>query len=198
MIKLIFMHPGAKTLDENGRPDFPDGGKLLGVHVVGEIASELVHTGMACLHFGGGIDYFIESVFNYPTLSDVYKYAAFDALGKLNQLRGSVPAAGAALIPRGRIKLVTKLERSTIVRRTLADAAPLSGERGEPLAGEEIVRYELFSMVSKNLLDKNPGSVWLRAYEPGETICRQGEYGSTAFYIHSGKVRVLDRRRPAT
>lgn len=88
MIKLIFSAPGAKTVDDDGKPDFPDGGKLLGVHVIGEIASELVHTGMACLHFGGGIDYFIESVFNYPTLSDVYKYAAFDALGQLNKLRG--------------------------------------------------------------------------------------------------------------
>ena len=40
------------------------------------------------LHFGGGVDYFIQSVFNYPTLSDVYKYAAFDALGQLNKIRG--------------------------------------------------------------------------------------------------------------
>ncbi len=93
MIKLIFSAPGATTLDEQKRPDFPDGGKLLGVHIVGEIASELVHTGMACLHFGGGIDYFIESVFNYPTLSDVYKYAAFDALGQLNKLRSPAAAA---------------------------------------------------------------------------------------------------------
>ncbi len=91
MVKLIFRAPGAVTTNDDGKPDFPDGGKLLGVHVIGEIASELVHTGMACLHFGGGVDYFIESVFNYPTLSDVYKYAAFDALGKLNELRG--PAA---------------------------------------------------------------------------------------------------------
>lgn len=76
MIKLLFSAPE---------------GKLLGVHVIGEVASEIVHIGMACLHFGGGIDYFIESVFNYPTLSDVYKYAAFDALHKLNELRGTAP-----------------------------------------------------------------------------------------------------------
>ena len=93
MIKLIFSAPGAATKDDDGKPDFPDGGKLLGVSVIGEMASELVHTGMACLHFGGGVDYFIESVFNYPTLSDVYKYAAFDALGQLNKLRGDAPAA---------------------------------------------------------------------------------------------------------
>lgn len=90
MIKLIFSAPGALTKDADGNPDFPEGGKLLGVSVIGEIASELVHIGMACLHFGGGIDYFIESVFNYPTLSDVYKYAAFEALAQLNTLRGAV------------------------------------------------------------------------------------------------------------
>jgi len=93
MIKLIFSAPGAQTRDDNGQPDFPQGGKLLGLSVIGEMASELVHIGMACLHFAGGIDYFIESVFNYPTLSDVYKYAAFDALGQLNKLRGDAPAA---------------------------------------------------------------------------------------------------------
>ncbi len=55
--------------------------------MLGEIASELVHFGMACLQFEGDIDFFIHTVFNYPTLSDVYKYAAYDALGKLNSVR---------------------------------------------------------------------------------------------------------------
>src|SRR5437868_128318 len=82
----------AQTRDSD-QPDSTQGGKLLGLSVIGEMASELVHIGMACLHFGGGVDYFIESVFNYPTLSDVYKYAAFDALAQLNKLRGDAPAA---------------------------------------------------------------------------------------------------------
>jgi NAD(P) transhydrogenase len=81
MIKLIFTAPE---------------GKLIGVHVIGEIASELVHLGMACLQFGGGVDFFIQAVFNYPTLSDVYKYAAFDALGQLNKIRGTAPNSPAA------------------------------------------------------------------------------------------------------
>ena len=80
MVKLIFSAPE---------------GKLLGCTVIGEIASELVHTGMACLQFGGDINYFISAVFNYPTLSDVYKYAAYDALGRLNKFRaGQALAAG--------------------------------------------------------------------------------------------------------
>jgi NAD(P) transhydrogenase len=61
----------------------PDDRRLLGVHVMGEMASELVHVGQGCLLFGGAIDYFIEAVFNYPTLAEAYKYAAYDGLGAL-------------------------------------------------------------------------------------------------------------------
>jgi NAD(P) transhydrogenase len=65
-----------------------DDKRLLGVHILGELASELVHIGQGCLHFGGTLDYFIQSVFNYPTLAEVYKYAAYDGLGSL--ARGEV------------------------------------------------------------------------------------------------------------
>ena len=60
-----------------------DSRKLLGVHILGEMASELVHVGQSCLHFGGTIDDFIQSVFNYPTLGEAYKYAAYDGLRAL-------------------------------------------------------------------------------------------------------------------
>lgn len=56
------------------------GKKLLGVHHIGEMASELVHIGAQVLAANGTIDTFIQSVFNYPTLSDMYKYAAYDGL----------------------------------------------------------------------------------------------------------------------
>ncbi|MGC4094415.1 MAG: Si-specific NAD(P)(+) transhydrogenase [Polyangiaceae bacterium] len=55
--------------------------KLIGVHVIGERASELVHIGQLAVTLGASIDVFIEMVFNYPTLSDSYKYAAYDCLG---------------------------------------------------------------------------------------------------------------------
>ena len=58
--------------------------RVIGVHVIGERASELVHIGQAVMHFNGPVDAFIEMVFNYPTLADSFKYAAYDALGKLN------------------------------------------------------------------------------------------------------------------
>ena len=56
--------------------------RLLGCHCVGERASELVHIGHAVITLGGSVDTFIEMVFNYPTLAETYKYAAYDALGR--------------------------------------------------------------------------------------------------------------------
>jgi NAD(P) transhydrogenase len=57
--------------------------ELLGVHIIGEGASELIHIGQAILAFGGKIDYFIDTVFNYPTLAECYKVAAFDGINRL-------------------------------------------------------------------------------------------------------------------
>ena len=57
--------------------------KLLGVSIIGENATELIHIGMMVLDRGLTIDEFIEQVFNYPTLSETYKYAAYDGLGNL-------------------------------------------------------------------------------------------------------------------
>lgn len=57
--------------------------ELLAVHVIGEAASELVHIGQAVLAFNGKIDYFIQTVFNYPTLAELYKIAAFDGINRL-------------------------------------------------------------------------------------------------------------------
>jgi NAD(P) transhydrogenase len=60
-----------------------DNKKLVGVHIIGEIATELIHLGSAVIESGGTIDSFIDMVFNYPTLSEMYKYAAYDGLGNL-------------------------------------------------------------------------------------------------------------------
>ena len=55
--------------------------KLLGVHVIGEIASELIHIGVNALIMGAESSLFIDSCFNYPTLGELYKYATYDAMG---------------------------------------------------------------------------------------------------------------------
>jgi NAD(P) transhydrogenase len=60
-----------------------DNKQLLGVHIIGENATELIHLGSAVIESAGTIDFFIDLVFNYPTLSEMYKYAAYDGLGNL-------------------------------------------------------------------------------------------------------------------
>jgi NAD(P) transhydrogenase len=78
----------------------PDDGRLLGVHCIGPHASELVHLGCAVMAFGGTIHYFTQAVFNYPTLGEAYKYAAYDARGQMKRL--GVPGAQAqiAIVPK--------------------------------------------------------------------------------------------------
>jgi len=68
--------------------------KVVGVHVIGERASELVHIGQAVMHAGGTVDVFIDMVFNFPTLAGSYKYAAYSAMTALErrQLSGTSAA----------------------------------------------------------------------------------------------------------
>jgi NAD(P) transhydrogenase len=59
--------------------------KILGLHIIGDSAADLIHIGQAVMQMGGDLQYFIQSVFNYPTLAEAYKSAAFNAY---NQLMG--------------------------------------------------------------------------------------------------------------
>lgn len=73
--------------------------RLLGTHVIGDLATELVHIGQVVMALNGTGQTLIDMVFNYPTLSECYKYAAYDALGKMGDVRmhGHAPAlAGGA------------------------------------------------------------------------------------------------------
>jgi NAD(P) transhydrogenase len=74
MIKLIFS---------------PDDKRLLGAHIIGEQASELIHIGSHVMLMNGTIDTFIQAVYNYPTLADTYKYAAYDGLGNWEKWQNS-------------------------------------------------------------------------------------------------------------
>jgi NAD(P) transhydrogenase len=69
----------------------PEDKRLLGVHVIGEMASELIHLGALVMANEESIDEFIDAVFNYPSLSDSYKYAAYDGLGALARYRAQAP-----------------------------------------------------------------------------------------------------------
>jgi NAD(P) transhydrogenase len=68
MLKLIFRR---------------DDHRLIGVHLIGEDSSELVHTGLMCLYSGASIEQLASAVFNYPTLSEAYRVAALDGLNRL-------------------------------------------------------------------------------------------------------------------
>jgi NAD(P) transhydrogenase len=64
-------------------------GQLLGVHIIGEGASELVHIGQAVMALSGTVRYFVDHVFNYPTLAECYKVAALAGLNKLGADRAA-------------------------------------------------------------------------------------------------------------
>jgi NAD(P) transhydrogenase len=64
----------------------PETKELLGVHIIGEGASELLHIGQAVFALKGTVEYFVDTVFNYPTLAECYKAAAFNGLNKLTKL----------------------------------------------------------------------------------------------------------------
>ncbi|MCZ6529810.1 MAG: Si-specific NAD(P)(+) transhydrogenase [Chloroflexi bacterium] len=75
LLKLVFRHGT---------------GELLGVHIIGEGASELIHIGQAVLAYGGNVDYFINTVFNYPTLAEGYKTAAFDGINRMGSPQDTI------------------------------------------------------------------------------------------------------------
>ena len=74
-----------------------DNEQLIGAAVIGEGACELIHIPAAVIKFGGSLDYFIQAVFNYPTLSDAFKYAAYDGLQRLQR------RVSRAMEPRSRV-----------------------------------------------------------------------------------------------
>ncbi len=67
--------------------------RVLGVHIIGEGATELIHIGQAVINLGGTVDYFIDNSFNFPTLAEAYKVAALDAWNRLRRMEeaGTLP-----------------------------------------------------------------------------------------------------------
>jgi NAD(P) transhydrogenase len=74
---------------------------LLGVHALGQRATEIVHIGQAVLFYGGSVEYFRDMVFNYPTLAEAYKVAALDGLNKLWEI--GVSGAGETEVLHGHV-----------------------------------------------------------------------------------------------
>ena len=76
--------------------------RLLGVHIVGEGATELIHIGQAVLNLEGTLDYFVENTFNYPTLAEAYKVAALDAWNRMPKQQPSL---------RGKVQTMERIKR---------------------------------------------------------------------------------------
>ena len=76
--------------------------RILGIHCIGESATEIIHIGQAVMHFDGTMEYFRDAVFNYPTMAECYKIAAFNGLNKLDldkpDTNASVEAGEAAIL----------------------------------------------------------------------------------------------------
>ena len=72
---------------------------VLGVHIIGTSATELVHIGQVAIAFGATIDYFVDAVLNYPTFAECYKVAALDGYNKIGPPPGGVPPPGSGLHP---------------------------------------------------------------------------------------------------
>lgn len=70
----------------------PSGERLLGLQIVGEEATELIHLGQVALQHAATIDFFIDSIFNFPTFAEAYRVAALDILGQRQRLQGSAAA----------------------------------------------------------------------------------------------------------
>jgi NAD(P) transhydrogenase len=64
----------------------PEDRTLLGVHVFGTGATELIHIGQTVMGCRGAVDYLVDAVFNYPTLAESYKVAALDAMNKMRDI----------------------------------------------------------------------------------------------------------------
>lgn len=84
--------------------------RLLGVHIVGEAATELIHIGQAVLNFDGSFEYFIEATFNYPTFAEAYKSAALDVWNRItprHEEGGEAPPVSPVESAPRRVKKVT-------------------------------------------------------------------------------------------
>jgi NAD(P) transhydrogenase len=91
-----------------------DDRRLLGCHCIGSGATELIHVGQAVLGLGGGLDYFLNTVFNYPTLAECYKVAAYNAANKMAMLR-AIQAGQAKHVEGNGSPRVTAIEPAHVV-----------------------------------------------------------------------------------
>ncbi len=116
--------------------------KIYGVHIIGENASELIHTGQAVMALGGTVDYFVDAVVNYPTLSELYKIAAHNGL---NRVAGA-SADGLADLPATKLAPAEKREMATAASTATQAAAATQAATASP--GQETAATATHEMVT--------------------------------------------------
>lgn len=97
--------------------------ELLGAHCIGESATEIIHVAQAVMALGGTIDYFRDTVFNYPTMAECYKVAAFDGLNKLDYILDEPVTDRPVVEPDERATEVTADDQAAAMLEALFDAS---------------------------------------------------------------------------
>lgn len=111
----------------------PEDGRLLAVHAIGDGATELIHIGQAVLSFGGDVEYFIRSVFNYPTLAEAYKVAAFDVRNRHLSHRND--SEGFRASSNGNLSLTfSQANADTVARELYPTLSPSTGSERGPVS----------------------------------------------------------------
>ena len=119
----------------------PQSRRLLGVHAIGTGATELIHIGQAVMAAGMPIDYFIESVFNYPTLAECYKVAALDGINRCRSIREFAPEPRRSPPSRRRdFSLPHQVNRDFAVRTRRQVARLCAGATASPSYERDILR----------------------------------------------------------
>ena len=154
----------------------PDTRRLLGAHILGEHATELVHIPMFVMAAGGKIDAFIDSVFNFPTLAEAFKYAAYDGLQRAAARRGEGVRPSA---PR-------TVDAPATRRWFLGVSAPASPAPGAPVSACEMDRWRRCRFFTWSYDPSGEGLVSAEADREGFALAVGGE-GSNA---------VVDALRP--
>jgi hypothetical protein len=113
------------------------------VHIVGEGATELIHIGQAVLNLDGGLDYFVENTFNYPTLAEAYKIAALDAFNRMPARETPAVHDLQELAAHGRRARINKAQRRQLGQRlsALANARWCGDERLTDLCDQALRRW---------------------------------------------------------
>ena len=148
--------------------------RLLGVHILGEGATELIHIGQAVLNLKGTIDYFIQNTFNYPTLAEAYKIAGLDAWNRMTRcgVLANSSSRPSFETPGGLLRMQVSSRRS---RETLTVRSPRSGRLEPCRPGRSLQRLNACLHSAARDTARLPSLSPARSLSPQQTENSAGE-----------------------